>query len=229
MSKAILFFDFAGKAAIDDVVRDLLAGPAGPLGRAFDAVPRLTVNPVFEPPENRPRRSYENALAMRPCDVVVETWGDSADAVARSAAAIAGAFHGAARSVDIYVVEERVILDHMGATSGRTPGFKYIGRHLFHEDLPLSAARRSWALHGELATRMFTKLRKYVQNIVVDCLTAGSPQATGIPQLYFESLADFSAMPAGGQEQIVHDLKYLVKAGQRLHTTEYVVASGVAA
>jgi len=202
----------------------LVQGVAGLPGK----VPGLTglvVNRVIDPPTHRPRRAYEEALQGRGYDAVLECWTEGGEDFARAVAELnaLGLADWISRR-DEYEVDQTIIVERgMPCSEGVTPGIKYIGRLLFHSDLPESAARRSWAIHGELAANTFLKMTKYVQNFVKAALAADAPQASGMPQLYFDRIEDYMETPVGGHERISHDLRHLIRSGIRLYTIEHVL------
>jgi hypothetical protein len=185
----------------------------------------LVVNLVIDPPANRPRRGYEEAVHGRGYDVVLECWMDGAEDCAGVSARMnePSLAHQLSRR-DEYRVDESIIVDRgMSCSEGVTPGIKYIGRLLFHSDLPESAARRSWAIHGELAASTFLKMTRYVQNFIQFPLGTDAPPASGMPELYFDRIEDYMATPPGGHERIGHDLRHLISSGIRLYTIEHVL------
>lgn len=185
----------------------------------------VAVNAIFDPSATRPRRMYESAQAEREYDIVAEFWlGDERDVESWNIKWADAGLGDRVRRQHSFRVDETVILDRgLDRKSGKTPGIKYIGRHLFHEDLPISAVKRSWGIHAELAVQTFVRLERYVQNIVEETLTRDTPPTRGMPQLYFPTVEDFMVTPEGGQDRITHDLRHLVKTGIRLYAHEYVL------
>lgn len=190
--------------------------------RAQGALEQLTVNLVVENPEPITPRPYELPRDQTRCDAVIEYWASDAGAAVDAMRAFgrAGLFeHAVTQSA--YVVSEQPVLEEGG---GRRAPLKYIGRLRFHEDLPRSAARRSWSVHADLVARAFQAARAYVQNAVDDVIEGDATQAGGIPEMWFDSFVDAGRFLPGAGEQILHDLRHFVSAGSRLYAREHVFA-----
>lgn len=187
----------------------------------------LIVNRAIDAPANRPQRAYEAPAAEdgRPHDIVLECWLGAKASMDEVDAVLAA--QGLERRIEYrhdYAVQETVVLDRgTPRPAGITPGIKYIGRLGFHADLPDSAARRSWAIHGDLASRVLTKMTRYVQNFVADVPATAKDGTRGLPELYFGTFEDYLDTAPGGHAQIQHDLRHLIASGARLYTKEHVI------
>lgn len=129
-----------------------------------------------------------------------------------------------------YGVEPRLIFDR-GAERrvGTSPGYKLFGRLMFHADMPDSAARRSWTLHAGLAERVHIGASRYVQNWVIEPLSADCPPTRGMPEMSFPSegdLVDRFFDSDRGREEILQDTAHFVAAGPRFYAIENVVRLG---
>lgn len=192
------------------------------------AAPRdgqLIVNLVEETPAAVPFRPVNaHAEAVEPvCDVIVEISlpADEAEPVL----AILASCIGDIAATEIYQVEEIVQLDRQVTVLGeRSPGMKYIGRLSFHQDLPASAARRSWDIHVPLALRVHVGMDKYVRNWIVDA-SRGRP-AGGIAELSFPTLDAMLTRyfdSDRGKEEIMHDISHFIAYGVRFFASEFIL------
>jgi len=93
-------------------------------------------------------------------------------------------------AVHAFRVTPTVVWDREVRSAGEKPGTTYFALLRFHEDLPDSAARRSWAVHGELARHVHVGCTCYVQNWVDERLAGAGPRVQGVPQLTFPTEAD---------------------------------------
>jgi hypothetical protein len=69
-------------------------------------------------------------------------------------------------------------------------------------------------------------MRRYVQNGVIDCLSAGAPVVNGIAELHFPTLADLEERmydSEAGRAAIAADVSTLVAESAALYTSEYVL------
>lgn len=128
---------------------------------------------------------------------------------------------------DVYLVEPAVELDRQPEKSiGVSPGIKYIGLLEFHADLPDSAAKRSWAIHANLAVEVHVGMDKYVRNWVVEAPTPGCKPARGIAELHFPSeqaITDRFFDSERGMREILHDTSHFVASGARSFASEHVL------
>lgn len=108
-------------------------------------------------------------------DVVVEAWSASRDATRLAAGFLKTELAARCRKLEIFGTTEWVKKNRaVPTTHGRSPGVKYIARCYFHDDLPESAAQRSWNLHVPLALRVHVGVCKYVRNWVEEPLPLAS-------------------------------------------------------
>lgn len=192
------------------------------------AVPQggqLIVNLVEETPAGIPFRPVNaRAEAVDPVyDVIVEISPPAEEA--ELALAMLVSCIGDVVTTEIYQAEEIVQLDRQTVVLGeRSPGMKYIGRLSFHQDLPPSAARRSWDIHVPLALRVHVGMDKYVRNWIVDA-SRGRP-AGGIAELNFPTLDDMLTRyfdSDRGKEEIMHDISHFIAHGTRFFTSEFIL------
>jgi hypothetical protein len=124
-----------------------------------------------------------------------------------------------------YAVSETVIWDREPTMVGKLPGIRYFGLIQFHDDLPESAIRRSWAHHIKLARRAHPNATQYHQNWIDRCLDLSAQPAGGISSLYFpteqQAIEQFFDSDRG-REEITHETQHFIKGGPRFYTTEYV-------
>jgi hypothetical protein len=188
---------------------------------------RLVVNLVDPPPAEipyRPENETGTADGLPGYDVILELKG-SVDVVSTVLEAMAALDSAGLRHE--FVAEEWIEKDEQPIVLGeRSPGIKYMGRLMFHADLPDSAARRSWNIHVPLALRVHAGASKYVRNWVLERSGAGVPDTRGISELHFRSLDDLIRRffdSEQGKAEVLHDLSHFVASGSRLYCSEYVL------
>lgn len=224
--KSIHMIRAADRQARGALGEQILRGAAGLLSR--DAIGRLVVNLVRDPPDDipyRPAGEVATGDGLPSYDAVIEVWGDGSAARTVSER-LQGDLPGVA-AWDSFAVEETVEKDEQPHVLGdRSPGMKYIGRLMFHQDLPDSAARRSWGIHVPLALRVHAGASKYVRNWVIDASGEGVPLTRGISELHFRSQDDLIRRffdGDHGKREVLHDLSHFVAGGSRLYCWEYVL------
>ncbi len=124
-------------------------------------------------------------------------------------------------------MEERIEKDEQPYRVGeRSPGIKYMGRLMFHADLPDSAVMRSWNLHVGLALRVHAGASKYVRNFVTARQGENIPPTRAITELHFRSREDMLTRffdGEHGKQEVLHDLAHFVAEGHRFYCSEYVL------
>ena len=129
-----------------------------------------------------------------------------------------------------YRVARKVIKDDGLIVDGLpSTGIKYLRGLIFHEDLPESAIRRSWARHAPLAVEVHVGASRYVQWWVEEHLSANAPKIGGIAELHFatnDALAERFFDSPRGMKEVAHDLGHFVAGGPpRLFARDYVFGS----
>lgn len=120
-----------------------------------------------------------------------------------------------------YEVEENVEFDReppVGTDRDRPP-FKLVSRMRFFDDLPDSAAERSWKVHAGLACRVHVGATKYVRNWVQRPLNGDTSGTRGIVELQFphaQAFVDGFADCERGLQEILHDGEFFVDNSDRL-------------
>ncbi len=158
---------------------------------------------------------------------MVQIWLDDISAIPRVAATAIPALADHAALLHAYRATETVIWDRQETAPGQqTPGTSFMGRLQFHDDMPDSAARRSWTLHATLARRVHAAATRYAQNWIDGMLTPDAPVARGVPDLHFASARDlqerFFDSPAG-RDAVLQDTAHFIQDGPRLYTREFIV------
>lgn len=186
-------------------------------------VKKLVVNLVQPPPQTAIYKPPSDTSTRPFYDAVVQFW------CARETVfdAVQAALSPRAALMHAYRVTETVIWDRQETKPGtQTVGLSFMGRLQFHEDMPDSAARRSWTLHATLARRVHAVATRYVQNWIDEVLTAKTPVARGVPDLHFASEQDmlekFFDSPAG-RDAVLQDTAHFIQDGPRLYTREFVI------
>jgi hypothetical protein len=130
----------------------------------------------------------------------------------------------------IYRVARNVVKDDGSILDGRpSNGIKYLRGLIFHEDLPETAVRRSWARHALLAVEVHEGASRYVQWWVEEHLSHDAPKIGGIAELHFATdtaLEERFFDSPRGMKEIAHDLGHFVAGGPpRLFARDYVYGS----
>ena len=126
-----------------------------------------------------------------------------------------------------YRVTRKVIKDDGSIVDGcPSTGIKYLRGLIFHEDLPESAIRRSWARHAPLAVEVHEGASRYVQWWVEEHLSRDAPKIGGIAELHFASecaLAERFFDSPRGMKEIVQDTGHFIAGGPpRLFARDHV-------
>lgn len=129
-----------------------------------------------------------------------------------------------------YRVTRKIIKDDGNVIDGMpSTGMKYLRGLIFHDDLPESAIRRSWARHAPLAVDVHEGASRYAQWWVDEHLSADAPKIGGIAELHFataSALAERFFDSPRGMKEIAHDLGHFVAGGPpRLFARDYVFGS----
>lgn len=127
-----------------------------------------------------------------------------------------------------YRISETEVLHKPELLEGSpTPGYKLVRGLFFHEDMPDSAVRRSWAHHQHLAVKVHVGLARYVRHWVDEVLSPDAPAIRGLSELHFpneEALLERYFDSPRGQEEIWHDIGHFIRAGtHRFFAREYVL------
>lgn len=157
-------------------------------------------------------------------------WPPYDAAVLRSDAAPATIAAGLDEWIDLdhsYRITRKVIKDDGAIAHGRpSTGIKYLRGLIFHEDLPESAVRRSWAHHAPLAVEVHVGASRYVQWWVEEQLSVDAPKIGGIAELHFASdkaLAEGFFDSPRGMKEIVQDTGHFIAGGPaRLFARDHV-------
>jgi hypothetical protein len=193
-------------------------------------ISRLVLNCVGDPPPDRPYQpsSDVNISPDRTYDVIIELTASGLDAPVEPHLEAFQSLIPGVKHCHIYRAEEFIERDEGNIVSGeRSPGIKYIGRLMFHPDLPDSAARRSWDIHANLAKTVHAGATKYVRNWLVQTIGDGAPRAQGISELHFPTLDAMLRRffdSERGKMEILHDTSHFISEGARFYVTEYVLA-----
>jgi hypothetical protein len=126
-----------------------------------------------------------------------------------------------------YRVTRNVIKDDGVIVDGRpSTGIKYLRGLIFHQDLPESAVRRSWARHAPLAVEVHVGASRYVQWWVDEHLSRDAPKIGGIAERHFatgQALAERFFDSPRGMKEIVQDTGHFIAGGPpRLFARDHV-------
>jgi len=201
-----------------------LRGTTGLHRLAVDIVVDTPPGIAYRPPSDPANR--DGADDRPACDVVLQVWADAPALCGPWLAGASAELDAVVESGRAFAVTETVVWDREATATGALPGIKYLAILDFHDDLPDSAARRSWRLHAGLARRVHVGCTRYVQNWIDEALVPGMEPARGIPELYFPSefelLQCFFDSPRG-REEILHETQHFIRSGPRLYAREHVL------
>ncbi len=209
------FPENAQHGSVHQQLREVLAANPTP----FQTAQHLTFCPIGPPPAGLPRRPDDTGNPKPAYDAaIIAEFASSADAKTGFDQVSALAWLPSGLYAEIYLVQPTPVIERM--TKDVLPAIKYLALNIFHDDLPDSAAQRSWAQHAKLAGIVHTGAGRYARNWVV----ARSPQdlpVRGIVEIDFASLADLTeryfGIP-GGMERIIQDVGHFLQKGFRLYT-----------
>jgi len=196
-----------------------LAGDAG--------FSRVIANLVLPTPPDTPYRPPTEIAASSepPCLMLLELAAAEPLAGEQLLPMLQAAFPGMA--VHLYRGEEMVEKDAQPfVLRARSPGIKYMGRLMFHADLPDSAAMRSWNLHVPLALKVHVGASKYVRNWVTGSWGEAAPPTRAITELHFRTMEDLVERffdSDRGRGEILQDTAHFIESGSRYYVAEHVL------
>lgn len=191
------------------------------------AITRHYVNLTTEgPPELRlahdsadPRARYD-VVAQIWCETVAEFRAATEDGAGAELSAWIDQRHA-------YRVSDTTILDKEPNRSDRSSGYTLLRELLFHGDMSDAAARRCWTHHAKLALKVHVGMTRYIQHWIDERMTAETPPARGISELYFpsrEELAQRYYESPRGRDEIVHDTGHFIdKRLPRVYSYEHIL------
>lgn len=200
--------------------------------KADPSLRRLVVNLLDVRPGKMPWQRPDEEIAppgadKPPYDAVIEAWLDSAEQARAASQWLTKHLGGTCSKLDVFGVTEWIEKDRTPpAGRGTSPGVKYISQCSFHDDLPDSAAQRSWQVHVPLALRVHVGVSKYVRNWVEERLSSNTGSTRGIVELHFDSMQDLEQRwfaSEHGKAEITHDVRHFLKGAVRMFTTEHIL------
>ena len=162
-----------------------------------------------------------------PYDAVIEAWFETADQARDANRWLLAELSERRAKLDVFRTTEWIEKDRPApAGHGRSLGIKYMSQCTFHDDLPDSAARRSWDIHVPLALRVHVGVAKYVRNWVEEPLSPVTGKVQGIVELHFDNISDLEQRwfdSERGRAEIVQDVGHFLKGAVRMFTTEHIL------
>jgi hypothetical protein len=161
----------------------------------------------------RPHHALVEARVNNPADFI-----EALDALLR----------GTAEQGQSYTVETRTVFNHGEIRFGRpSSGFRLMRGLMFHEDLPISAIRRSWEAHESLAQKVHIGCCLYARHLVLDRLTPDGPPLGGFAELRFATKADLVERyfaDERGRQEILQDITHFIRGGtDRIYAEEHIL------
>jgi hypothetical protein len=191
---------------------------------AFTGAKQISLCRIDTAPDGLPRRPDDALDPRPPYDAVIRAVFDDSQTAARAFDALSG--QGQLPRAEIahwFLVTEIPVLDRL--PSGQQPALKTLALIVFHDDLPDSAARRSWAQHAKLASIIHVGAGRYVRNWV-EKRGAGSPPVRGIVEIDFATVPDLVERYFGvpdGMERVIQDTGHFVQHATRLYMREEIL------
>jgi hypothetical protein len=192
---------------------------AGLAGAPWDKAALIGFCRVQAAPAGLPRRPDDPAVARPVFDAAI--WAKFAETAQAQAAFDLLSTQQA--KAEIFLVREIPVLDRLAP--GELPAIKNLALITFHEDLPDSAAQRSWAQHAKLAESVHLGAGRYRRNWV-EARNKSARPARGIVEIDFASLADLVERyfaPPDGMARIIQDTGHFVQSAVRLYMQEEIV------
>ncbi len=202
-------------------------GTCGPqlLGRS-SKLRRFLVNLAHQGPEEL-RRPSDSTDPRARYDLVTQMWFDTIPEAKSTLDDVAVELSAWADQRYSYGVSDTVVLDRRVNHSGSNSGIKVMRGIFFFDDMPNSAARRSWTLHARLALKVHVGMSSYVQHWVEEKLSPNAPAIRGISELYFASRDDLVERyydSERGRDEILQDTSHFIQDQlPRVYATEYVL------
>lgn len=201
--------------------QDEAAAAATRTGSPLAPALELSLCRIEPAPQGLPRRPDDPADPRPPYDAAIRAIFPS-EAAARAAFAALSGPGGLLPHMTshVFLVTEIPVLDRL--KPGQRPALKTLALIVFHDDLPDSAARRSWAQHAKLASIIHVGAGRYVRNWV-EQRGEGAPPARGIVEIDFATVSDlverYFGVP-GGMERVIQDTGHFVQRATRLYMRE---------
>ena len=206
-------------AAFQDCIASALAG-SGP----WDAAIVLSLCRISPAPAGLPRRPDDPADPRPPYDVAIRAdFANEQDA--RSAFAVLSKGEGLPKVAILHVFQVAEIPVLKRLAPGQKSEVKNLALIVFHDDMPDSAAQRSWAQHAKIAQVIHTGAGRYYRNWVV-ARSEGAPHVRGIVEIDFATLPDLVDRYFGvpdGMARVIQDTGHFVQKAQRLYMHEQIL------
>jgi hypothetical protein len=176
---------------------------------------------IGPPPAGLPPRPDDAADPRPAYDAAIRAeFADAGDTRAAFDAVCKAQWLGQKLTTAAFLVTPIPVLERLGADA--KPAIKYLALNIFHDDLPDSAAKRSWAQHAKLAGIVHTGAGRYVRNWV-EARMPSDPPIRGIVEIDFAEVSDLTeryfGIP-GGMDRVIQDIGHFLQRGIRLYMQE---------
>jgi len=166
-------------------------------------------------------------------DVVVQLWPHPQCNAADLLQSLQQVLHEKAAKMHIYQISDTEVLNRqeLDSSTAQVPGIKIMRGLFLYEDLPDPAAKRMWAHHSNLATKVHIGLSRYARHWVDQVITEYSPKIRGLSDLHFpdlESIQNRYFDSERGREEISHDIGHFIQNGTvRFFGEEYILKNDI--
>jgi hypothetical protein len=166
-------------------------------------------------------------------DVVVQLWPHLQCNVANLLQSLQQVLQEKAAKMHIYQISDTEVLNRqeLDSSTVQVPGIKIMRGLFLYEDLPDTAAKRMWAHHSNLASKVHVGLSRYARHWVDQVITEYSPKIRGLSDLHFpdlESIQNRYFDSERGREEISHDIGHFIQDGTvRFFGEEYILKNEI--
>jgi hypothetical protein len=203
--------------------QDRLRAAMGARDSLFGKAERLSFCRIHPAPENMPRRPDDKGpVETRPAydAAIIAEFASTEEARTAFDKSCKADWLAQKLSIATYLTSPIIVLDRL--PDDARPAIKYISLTCFHDDMPDSAAKRSWAQHAKLGSIVHVGAGRYLRNWV-ETRNPDEPRVRGIVEFDFASVADLTeryfGIP-GSMERIIQDVGHFVQSATRLYMRE---------
>ena len=198
-------------------VRSLLSSD----NQIFNKASGLSFCPIGPAPEGLPPRPDDTGDTKPAYDaVIIASFDDTDDANEAFKEAAKADWLAEPAVIETYLVSPAPVIERLPEEV--VPAIKYLALNIFHDDLPDSAAQRSWAQHAKLAGIVHTGAGRYFRNWVEARAPEDLP-VRGIVEIDFATVPDLTERYFGipyGMDRIIQDVGHFLQKGIRLYMPE---------
>ena len=166
-------------------------------------------------------------------DVVVQLWPQPQCNTADLLQSLQQVLQPKVAQMHIYQITDTEVLNRQTLEAGsiHVPGIKIMRGLFLYDDLPDTAAKRMWAHHAHLASKVHVGLSRYARHWIDQVITQHSPKIRGLSDLHFpdvDSIQNRYFDCERGREEISHDIGHFIQDGTvRFFGEEYILKNEI--